>query len=348
MIYFDNHIARWLISLKYSRLRLPQRLRETLKPRASTIKLSGVSMRNCTSVLLVLAIAVGACASDPASPSGGGTVQLTAPALDTPSDDEQLTTLRPTLVVRNGSSNPSGTRTYEYQLSTSSSFTTVALSRGGVAENASGRTSFVVDSDLQSTTRYYWRSRVSQGSSNSEWTAVGRFRTKAVGFNRPGELYDPLVAEETVGERFGSTTFVAGKGLTLNTATSYVRYALPATVSAGEFSMEIEGLRPNATVAGKPRLFSMLNGTGRLDLSKYQMNVQDPWIAGQPGQRHRVQGRLGRRRHEARTRPRGAAAVHPNPRSGSHVFLASHLDRPHLPGGRPRGRSRRERHLRSI
>ena len=162
--------------------------------------------------MAVLALSSIGCASDPSSPSGGATPQLTAPALDTPTDDEQLTTLRPTLVVRNGSSNQNGTRTYEFQVSTSSSFATVALSRGGVAENASGRTSFVADSDLQSTTRYYWRSRVSQGSSNSEWTAVGRFRTKAVGYNNPRELFDPLVAGETIGTVFGAHTWMSGRG----------------------------------------------------------------------------------------------------------------------------------------
>lgn len=244
-------------------------------------------MRNCSSALFVCAAVVAlsatACTSDPASPSGGGNApQLTAPAVDAPSDDEQLSTLRPTLVVRNGTSSATGSRTYEFQVSTSDTFATINVSRGGIAESASGKTSFAVDSDLQSTTRYFWRARVTQGSSNSDWSAMGRFKTKAVGFNRPGELFDPLIAEETVGERFGSTSFVAGKGLTLNSATSYVRYALPATVSSGEFSMEIEGLRPNATVAGKPRLFSMLNGTGRLDLSKYQMNVQYRGSQGNP------------------------------------------------------------------
>ena len=136
-------------------------------------------------------------------------------------------------------------------MSTSSSFATVALTRGGVAENASGRTSFVVDSDLQSTTRYYWRSRVSQGSSNSEWTAVGRFRTKAVGYNNARELFDPLVAGETIGTIFGAHTWVPGKGLRLTSRTSYVRYALPATVAAGEFSMEIEGLRQAGRLASR-------------------------------------------------------------------------------------------------
>jgi hypothetical protein len=244
-------------------------------------------VRNCPSALLVCAAIVAltstACTKDPASPSGGGggTAQLTAPAIDAPADDEQLTTLRPTLVVRNGTSSSSGARTYEFQVSTSSSFATINLSRAGVAENASGRTSFGVDTDLQSTTRYYWRARLTQGSSNSDWSSMGRFRTKVAGYNNAGELFDPLVAGETVGTPIGAHTWVSGKGIKLDSALSYVRYALPATVAAGEFSMEIEGAAPNGPV-GKPRLFSMLNGTGRLDLSKYQMNVQYRGRQGNP------------------------------------------------------------------
>lgn len=240
-------------------------------------------MRNCTFTLAALvgatALTLAACAKDPVSP--GGNAQLTAPAIDTPADDEQLTTLRPTLVVRNGTSNQSGSRTYEFQVSTSNAFSPIAATRTGIAENSSGKTSYTPDQDLQSTTRYYWRARVAQGTTNSEWTSAGRFRTKAVGYNNPRELYDPLISGETVGTIFGSTTWVPGKGLTLNSGTSYVRYALPATVAQGEFSMEIEGLRPGGPI-GKPRLFSMLDGPGRLDLSKYQMNVQYRGTQGNP------------------------------------------------------------------
>jgi hypothetical protein len=243
-------------------------------------------LKSCTSRFALAAVAAaclsGACTKDPASPSGGGnTPQLTAPVLDAPSDDEQLTTLRPTLVVRNGSSNAAGTRTYEFQISTSDSFSPIAATRSGIGENAGGKTSYTPDADLQSTTRYYWRARAAQGTGNSEWTAVGRFRTKPVGYNNARELYDPLVGGETVGTIFGATSWEPGKGLKLNSSTSYVRYALPATVSSGEFSMEIEGLAPGGPI-GKPRLFSMADGTGRLDLSKFQMNVQYRGLQGNP------------------------------------------------------------------
>ena len=78
-----------------------------------------------------------------------------------------------------------------------------------------------------------------------------------MGFNRPDELYDPLIHGETVGDRIGSTDFVPGKGIRLNANTSFVRYLLPQTVANGEFSMEVEGLRANAP-GDKAKVFGML------------------------------------------------------------------------------------------
>jgi len=58
-----------------------------------------------------------------------------------------------------------------------------------------------------------------------------------------GALFDPLIRGETVGERIGSTTFIPGKGLMLNSVSSFVRYRLPRAVVSGEYSMDVEALR---------------------------------------------------------------------------------------------------------
>ena len=68
-------------------------------------------------------------------------------------------------------------------------------------EGADGKTSFTPDADLQPTTRFYWRARMTQGTTVSEWSPVGKFRSKLVGFIRDGALFDPLIHGETVGER---------------------------------------------------------------------------------------------------------------------------------------------------
>jgi hypothetical protein len=239
----------------------------------------------------------------PLSPSptppagGGGSVTLTAPAPDAPANDAQLTTLRPTLTVRNTtSSQPSGTRVYEFQISDRSDFTVAAqsfgfyyavvLTRTGVPEDPSGKTSFTPDTDLQPATKLYWRSRVSQGTVTSDWSASSSFRTKIAGYNRPGELYDPLVGGETVGERVGATSFVPNKGLRLDSATSFVRYRLPATVTVGEFSMEVEGLQPNIPVipgmVNKPKIFGMQDGDGDYTTNDWRIDGQYRGLEGNP------------------------------------------------------------------
>jgi hypothetical protein len=236
-----------------------------------------------------------ACGGDksPSAPSTTTPAHLTAPAIDAPSSDEQLDTLRPTLTVRNGTSDQTtGARTYEFQVSDSSNFASsvVASTTAGFAamvgksdvpESAAGKTSFQPDQDLQPTTRYFWRARLVQGTAQSDWSAVASFKTKLVGYNRGGELYDPLIHGETVGDRIGSTDFIPGKGLRINSNTSYVRYLLPATISTGEFSMEIEGLRPDFP-GDKTKLFGMQEGQDDYITNRYRVDIQYRGLQGFP------------------------------------------------------------------
>lgn len=248
-----------------------------------------------------LAFVVAACGDDDKSPTGpsnpgggggGGTVRLTAPALDTPADEAQLDNLRPTLTVRNGTSDQAtGTRTYEFQISDDQNFTSsaaggsvafrVVVNKNAVPEGANGRTSFTVDADLQPTTRFFWRARVVQGSSSSDWSAVGRFKSKLMGYNRPGELYDPLIHGETIGQVVGSVTFIPGEGARLNNGQSIIRYALPQVVPTGEFSMDVKGLAPNQP-GDKAKVFGMQDGTGDFITNDWRIDIQYRGTAGVP------------------------------------------------------------------
>lgn len=216
---------------------------------------------------------------------------LAAPVLDSPGADEQLDNLRPTLTVRNATSDQAGTRTYEFQIADSTAFTASTTSnipgfaatvgKTGVAEGASGKTSFVPDSDLQPTTVFYWRARAIQGSVTSTWSTTGTFRSKLVGYLRAGELYDPLIFEETVGERVGSTTFIKGKGIQLNNGQSYVKYLLPQTITNGEFSMDVEGLRANGP-GDKAKVFGMQEGQDDFITNRYRVDIQYRGLTGVP------------------------------------------------------------------
>ncbi|MDQ3419306.1 MAG: hypothetical protein M3541_11055 [Acidobacteriota bacterium] len=246
------------------------------------------------SATLALAVSAAACSkdSDPSSPTQPA-VTLTAPAINTPTANQQLDTLRPTLTVRNvTSSSQQGARTYEFQISDTTAFTSALTSnvtgfaatigQTGVAEGAGGTTSFTPSQDLQPTTVFFWRARAVQGSTTGPWSEAGRFRSKLMGFMPAGELYDPLIHAETVGERVGSTTFIPGKGLQLNNGLSFVRYRLPQTITAGEFSMDVEGLRANLPGADKAKVFGMQDGDSDFITNDYRIDIQYRGTTGVP------------------------------------------------------------------
>jgi hypothetical protein len=253
-----------------------------------------MKMKNRSAALLAAVVMAG-CGSDGGSriiepPTGPGSTTLAAPVPQSPLNDVQLTTLRPTLTVTNSTSPVSGARTYEFQISDTSNFASsvtshiaglmVVITQPGVPEGAGGTTSFTPAQDLQPATRMYWRARVTQGSASSDWSASGQFRTGIVGFNRNGELYDPL-AGSTLGTRSGSTTFIDGKGLRVNNANSWVRYQLVSTITKGEISVEVEGLQANGP-GQKSRIFSMMDGGSNLFDSKFLFNVQYRGLDGNP------------------------------------------------------------------
>jgi hypothetical protein len=246
-------------------------------------------------IVLLLCGAAAACGGNsqtgPTGTSSGP--KLTAPTPNAPADGAAVITFRPTLVVNNGSADQSGTRVYEFQVADRSDFSATVQSLGvstafavaahpvNVPEGSGGTTSYTPDFDLQPATRLYWRARMLQGTTVSDWTATRNFTTPVTGYSRPGELYDPLVYGATVGVAVGSTTFIAGKGIRLNDGNAYVRYQLAQPLDSGEFSMEVEGLSPNGP-GGKLKVFSMSDGAGDLYRSNYLLNAQYRGIPGNP------------------------------------------------------------------
>ena len=200
-----------------------------------------------------------------------------------PVNNEQLSTLKPTLVVQNTTTAAQAGRTYDFQISDRADFTAggVAINQTGVPEGGDGRTRFTPSEDLQPTTRLFWRSRVVQGSSTSDWSQPATFKTKLVGYSRPGELYDPLIHGETIGTIQGSHTWIPGRGLQLNTQNSFVRYQLAEAMANGEFSVEVEGLHPNGP-SHKLKIFSMSDTTGDTTDSRFQMSTMYRGQGGNP------------------------------------------------------------------
>lgn len=244
--------------------------------------------------LVISAVASGACGNDTGNPPTSPTpvaANVTAPAIDAPADNEQFDTLRPTLTVRNATSDQTGTRVYEFQISDSTNFTAATTShiaglaatvgKTGVPEGAGGKTSFTPEQDLQPTTVFFWRARAVQGTSTSAWSATGKFKSKLVGFIRAGELYDPLIHGETMGTRVGQTTFIPGRGLQLDNGQSHIRYLLPQTITSGEFSMDVEGLRANGP-GDKAKVFGMQEGQTDFITNRYRVDIQYRGTSGVP------------------------------------------------------------------
>lgn len=213
-------------------------------------------------------------------PTSPGSATISAPVPETPINDTQLDTLRPTLTVRNATSSESGSKTYDFQLSASSDFATTLVTQTGLAEG-NGTTSYTPASDLPASTRVYWRARAHQAGSSSPWSTTAQFQTRVGGFNRAGELFDPLTNGQTIGERSGSTTFMGEQGLRVDNNTSWVKYQLVQTLTSGEISVEVTGLYPNHP-GEKSRIFSMADGTPRLFDSNYLFNVQYRGLNGNP------------------------------------------------------------------
>jgi hypothetical protein len=248
-----------------------------------------------TGMLSVLVLAsifsgCGGSSNTPTSPTTSPTTSttpttptLTKPALDTPPEGAQLDNIRPTLTVVNGTSNQSAAKIYEFQVSDSSTFAANAAA-SQVPEDASGKTKYALTQDLQPTTRYYWRARLVQSGTNSDWSEVRSFKTRLVGYNKPGALYDPLVNGETIGSIGGSgnVTWMPGQGIRMNDGLAYVVYTLPQVYTSGEMSAEVTNLFPNGDLI-KARIFSMLDRMGVISSAcKHSFDVQYRGTEGGP------------------------------------------------------------------
>ena len=101
----------------------------------------------------------------------------TVPALSSPVAGATVGSLTPTLVVNNSTDAQGNAITYNFQVSTSSSFSTIAAQVTALAQGPSGTTSWTVSPNLVSGTTYYWRVRAFDGSLYSAYSANRSFIT---------------------------------------------------------------------------------------------------------------------------------------------------------------------------
>jgi len=240
--------------------------------------------------VLALAIACSRQQASPVSPSAsapakadaaadGSTLKISAPTPSSPVNDQQQNDA-PTLVVTGsqpkfGGKLP-GALAYHFQVFGPTG--AMVADSGPVAS-----LSYRVTSTLQFKVRHTWRARAEYGNDAGPWSAAGSFISSEGGYIRGSEVFDPLSGGATVGQVAGPVTFTA-EGARLETVASYVRWAIPVTITSGEFSMEVKGLRANAS-GDKSKVFGMMQGNPDSTdyiTNPYRVDVQYRGTGGSP------------------------------------------------------------------
>ncbi len=109
----------------------------------------------------------------------GPAITISAPTLSSPGVGATVSTNRPTLTVTNSTTTgPVGSLVYKFELSTTSSFDSIAVS--GTVSQQSGQTSYTPTTDLDTGVTYYWRVVTTDTTNNisSSYSSTGNFKTE--------------------------------------------------------------------------------------------------------------------------------------------------------------------------
>jgi hypothetical protein len=239
----------------------------------------------CTSaVALALAMACSKNSETPVSPSSaqpgvseagpsGETLKATAPTPQSPINNAQPDQL----VLVTGKASGTFDQTlaasysYEFQIMSGNTVVCAATVPGGSESSVSWTPSCTLEFDQP----YNWRVRAVYQPRNAfgPWSSTASFRSPIGGYIRGNEVFDPLTTGKTVGEIFGSVTFIPGVGVRLNDFTSHIRYRLPQTLTSGEFSLIITNVATN-TEGDKTKVFAMSEGSADLITNDRRFTVE--------------------------------------------------------------------------
>jgi hypothetical protein len=234
----------------------------------------------CTATgVLALALACSKTSPAPTSPSSatpatagaaadGSTLKAPAPSIVSPtggvvSDDP--TTLTANTVK--GTYDPSIQLSYNFQVRSGS--TVVAQDTVGPT---TGSTVSFAPTGLDFEVNYTWRVQATYQGASGPWSADASFKTPAGAYIRGAEIRDPLTGGKTVGTLEGGATLTSD-GVFLPEHESHVTYALPQTLTAGEFSMMIKGINPSQMRGAKSKAFSMEEGFGDITTNDYRATI---------------------------------------------------------------------------
>lgn len=206
------------------------------------------------------------------SAADGSTLNVSAPAPTAPINSAQVTSA-PTLTA--SAATGAGTAALQYRFE-------LYNETGTKVETSSlvNSPSYTVTATLDFQKNYTWRVRAEYQDHAGPWSSMAKFVSPNGGYIHTGEVFDPIYNGATVGERIGQTTFVAN-GIRLENSGSYVRYAIPGSVTAGEFSVEVSGLRPN-NQGDKCKVMSMSSDGANFITDPFRVDVQYRGASGAP------------------------------------------------------------------
>ena len=228
--------------------------------------------------VLGLAVACSKSTPNPASPSAavppeseaaadGSTLKVPAPTPTSPTGGGQVQD-PVTLVATAVTPKFGGSAALTYRFEVRSGSTVVA---SGNATGSGSSVSFV-PAALAPETNFTWRVRAESQGAFGPWSSDASFRSPVGAFLRNNEIRDPLTIGSTVGRLVGATRFTA-QGLQIMSQSSHVRYDLPQTLEAGEFSVMVTGF-DEGTPGDKTKIMSMQEGTGDITANDYRFTAE--------------------------------------------------------------------------
>jgi hypothetical protein len=219
--------------------------------------------------LLALAPFLAGCSDE--GPATGPAPSIPAPSLVSPPSGSTVDA-QPMLTLQNVTPSDGSIPTYTFQVSVSDAYSPIAAQQSGVAQGASGQTTWQVTTALPEGT-YFWRARADVGATPGPFSQNDRFTTTAPSIGGGTVLIqDALTNSMSIG-RVNGGEFTA-EGWRINHLHEYIRYEIPPT-SNGFFEFHALGLRGRNYHSQAYMLFSMWDpSSGEFRANPYRVNVQ--------------------------------------------------------------------------
>lgn len=235
----------------------------------------------CAIVILGFTVACGQRSASPVSPTpegaatpdaaaDGSTLKASTPVAVSPVGGAQATDPLTLTASKATGKYADASMSYRFQVRSGSTVVYDSGVIGGVG--AGNNVTHTPTAALEPDTNVTWRVRAEYQGAFGSWSADAAFKTPVGAYIRGSEIRDPLTIGRTVGTPVGSVQFVKD-GLELMTADSHVRYQLPQTLSAGEFSLMVTGF-DEGSPGDKSKIMSMQEGGGDITTNDYRFTIE--------------------------------------------------------------------------